>query len=372
MRTVLRSSVILFIFVLSAVVCDSPANANTPGVLPVAVRVVGNQLVDAYNQPMRLIGVNRSGTEYACVQGWGIFDGPSDASSVAAIASWHSDAVRVPLNEDCWLGINGVNSAYAGTNYQDAIESYVHRLNRAGMIAILDLHWSAPGSALATGQQVMADSDHSIAFWSSVAAAFQTDPGVVFDLYNEPHDISWSCWLDGCTTSAGWQAAGMQQMLDAVRRAGATQPVMVEGLDWGNDLSGWLANEPIDPLHQLVASAHLYNFTSCNTSSCWKQTLAPIAATVPLVAGEIGENDCSTGFINSFMAWADSVGVSYLGWAWDTWNCESGPSLIRSYSGSPTPYGVGLKNHMRVLASKSPVFAPISPSPHDSSRRSGS
>jgi hypothetical protein len=323
-----------------------------------AVKVVGNDLVNSSNQPMRLIGMDRSGTEYACVHGFGIFDGPSDSASVAAMASWHSDAVRVPLNEDCWLGINGVNPTFSGATYRNAIENYVRLLNNAGMVAILDLHWNAPGASLATGQQFMADADHSISLWSSVATAFRTNPAVVFDLYNEPHDISWSCWRNGCTTSAGWQAAGMQQMLDAVRNAGATQPVMIAGLNWANDLSGWLANEPSDQLHQLVASAHLYNFTGCSTSTCWNQILGPLAASVPLVTGELGENDCSSGFINSYMTWADSVGVSYLGWTWDTWDCRSGPSLITSYSGSPSPFGAGLQAHMAVLAAQSPIFAP--------------
>src|SRR5262245_16166535 len=77
-----------------------------------AVHVNGTHRVDQNGTPMRLLGVNRSGAEYACAQGWGIFDGPTDAASITAIASWHVNAVRVPLNEDCWLGINGVNPSY--------------------------------------------------------------------------------------------------------------------------------------------------------------------------------------------------------------------------------------------------------------------
>src|SRR5438270_302068 len=53
------------------------------------LHVVGNQIVNGSGQPVRLLGVDRSGTEYACIQGWGFFDGPSDAASVQAIASWH-------------------------------------------------------------------------------------------------------------------------------------------------------------------------------------------------------------------------------------------------------------------------------------------
>jgi endoglucanase len=372
MQRVLRSTLAVFGGLLGFVVVSGSVSLTTASaVQPLAVKVLGNDLVNGSNQPMRLVGMDRSGTEYACVHGFGFFDGPSDSNSVAAMGAWHSDAVRVPLNEDCWLGINGVNPAFSGVNYRVAIQNYVGLLNNAGMVAVLDLHWNAPGSSLATGQQVMADADHSISFWSSVATAFRTNPAVVFDLYNEPHDISWSCWRNGCTTSAGWHVAGMQQMLDAVRNAGATQPVMIGGLNWANDLSGWLANEPSDPLHQLVASAHLYNFTGCNTSTCWNQTLAPIAASVPLVTGELGENDCSSGFINSYMSWADSVGVSYLGWTWDTWDCRSGPSLITSYSGSPTAFGAGLQTHMATLAAQSPIFAPSgspgSPPPNNGS-----
>ena len=321
----------------------------------VRVRVSGNALVNGAGHPIRLLGVDRSGTEYACVQGWGIFDGPSDAASVAAIASWHADAVRVPLNEDCWLGLNGVNPADSGSAYRDAIASYVALLNSYGIVAILDLHWSAPGAEQATGQQVMADASHSPAFWSSVASTFASTPGVVFDLYNEPHDISWTCWLHGCVTPTGWVAAGMQTLVDAVRSAGAGQPVMAEGLTWGGNLTGWLSHEPVDPSHQLVASAHIYNFSGCDTPQCWQSTIAPVAAQVPVVTGELGENDCAQSFIDSYMAWADTHGISYLGWTWDAgggWTCTGGPTLITGYTGTATPMGAGLESHLASVAAE--------------------
>ena len=328
-----------------------------PGPSTVEVRVSGNQLVNGDGAPVRLLGVDRSGTEYACVQGWGIFDGPSDAASVAAMAAWHVDAVRVPLNEDCWLGINGVNPAYGGAAYRQAIAAYVQLLNASGIVAVLDLHWNAPGTELATGQQVMADATHSPAFWSSVASAFSATRGVVFDLYNEPHTISWTCWLHGCTTSAGWRAAGMQTLLDAVRSAGATQPVMVGGLGWAGTLSGWLSHEPVDPDHQLVASVHLYNFSGCATVACWDATIAPVAAAVPVVTGELGENDCGQSFVDAYMQWADAHGVSYLGWAWDAgggWTCSGGPSLITGYTGAPTGMGAGFRSHFAAVAAAHP------------------
>lgn len=323
-----------------------PASAQTGGVV---VHVQGNHLVGASGATIRLLGVNRSGTEYACAEGWGIFDGPSTPASIEAMRSWNIDAVRVPLNEDCWLGINGANPAYSGTNYRAAIENYVGALNAQGLIAVLDLHWSAPGSHLAVGQQEMADADHSPLFWRSVATAFKSDPGVIFDLYNEPHDISWTCWLNGCYVAAGWKAAGMQSLVDAVRSTGAGQPLMIAGDNWASDLSSWSSHEPVDPDHQLIAEAHIYDYNQCNNSTCWNDVLAPLAQKVPLVTGELGETDCGTGFIGAYMPWADRHGVSYLGWSWDTASCSKGPALITNYDGQPTTYGAGFEHHLQSL-----------------------
>ncbi len=329
--------------------------APAVGAPVLSVSVQGNTLVDGSGSHIRLLGVNRSGAEYACAQGWGIFDGPTDAASIAAMKSWHINTVRVPLNEDCWLGINGVNAPYGGANYRSAIGSYVTALHNAGLLVILDLHWNAPGATLATGQQVMTDADHSPAFWTSVATYFKTDPAVIFDLYNEPHDIPWPCWRDGCTTSGGWQAAGMQSLVDAVRSTGATQPVLLGGLGWSSDLSQWLTYKPTDPANQTAASFHVYNFSGCSTSACWASAVGPVAASVPVVTGEIGENDCVTAFIAAYMAWADTNGVSYLGWTWNTWDCSSGPALISAYDGTPTSFGIGFRDHLAALARRAPA-----------------
>ena len=67
--------------------------------------------------------------------------------------------VRLGLNEDCWLGINGVPAAYADINYQRAVIDYVSELTANGMYAIVDLHWTAPGTVPATSLRAMPDED---------------------------------------------------------------------------------------------------------------------------------------------------------------------------------------------------------------------
>ena len=96
-----------------------------------AVQVIGNHLADGEGSPIRLIGVNRSGSEYACItEGLGVFDGPTGKRAIAAMKTWRINAVRVPLNEDCWLGINGAPAEYSAARYHEAVKELRHPLAR--------------------------------------------------------------------------------------------------------------------------------------------------------------------------------------------------------------------------------------------------
>ncbi|MFI6438682.1 cellulase family glycosylhydrolase [Streptomyces sp. NPDC050759] len=334
---------------------------------PPVLRASGNKLVDADGATRRLLGVNRSGGEFMCVQGRGIFDGPVDDASVKAIADWKANTVRIPLNEECWLGLSTIDPAYAGANYINAVKDLVAKVKAHGMTPVVELHWtygqytgnSAGCSDVhASCQKPMPDMQYTPSFWASVANTFKNDRTVVFDLFNEPYPDratstttqAWQCWRDGGSCPGiGYEVAGMQDLVDSVRGTGATNLILAGGIAYSNDLSQWLTYRPADPAGNLAAAWHVYNFNACANESCWNSTLAPVAAQVPLVAGEIGENTCAHGFIDQVMKWFDDRGLSYLGWTWNTWDCSSGPSLISSYDGTPTAFGTGLRDHLRAL-----------------------
>jgi len=364
-------------FKLNGTLCNSDSGPTDPpdptdppapgdGTAP-ALRVSGNKLVDAAGRTRRMLGVNRSGGEFMCVQGRGIWDGPVDDASVRAIADWKANTVRIPLNEECWLGLSNIQPQYAGANYVNAVKDLVAKVRANGMTPMLELHWtygqytgnsSGCSDVHASCQKPMPDMQYTPSFWTSVASTFKDDPTVVFDLFNEPYPDraastttqAWQCWRDGGTCPGiGYQVAGMQDLVDAIRATGAKNLILAGGLAYSNDLSQWLAYKPTDPAGNLAAAWHVYNFNTCSNESCWNSTLAPVAAQVPLVAGEIGENTCAHGFVDQVMKWFDDRGLSYLGWTWNTWNCSTGPSLISSYDGTPTAYGIGLRDHLRAL-----------------------
>jgi hypothetical protein len=295
------------------------------------LHVVGNKLYDASNNQVVLHGVNKSGTEYSCINNTGIFD-PANSNTlqvVQSIKSWTGiNAVRIPMNEDCWLAINGAPAAYSGANYQSALKAFVDLLVQNNIYPILELHWTAPGTTKATGQQPMLDRDHSTTFWTQVATAYKTYGTVIFDPHNEPFpdnnsdtNAAWQCWRDGGTCSGvSYQAAGMQEIVTAISQS----------------------------------------------QTCWDQAPASVATQVPLIAGEFGEHydgaHCTNTLVNTFMNWMDTKNASYVAWTWNNWgDCLS--LVTNESTGAATAWGTFYKNHVAALNSNPAPTASISASP---------
>lgn len=349
-----------------------PTADMLPESYPRGLHAVGNTIEDADGKRITLRGVNRSGTEYKCAEGGGIFDGPSDEASVRAIASWNVNAVRIPLNESCWLGINKAPSRFSGSVYKQAILDYVALLHKYALIPILELHWATPGTMLAGMQLPMPNVDHSAELWTDVATTFKDDDGVVFEPFNEPFPdgnrdsaSAWQCWRDGCRMTAprdaqgmvrdDYDAIGMQGLVDAIRATGSEHLILLGGVQFSNNLSQWLTHQPQDPLpvQNLAAAWHVYNFNGCRARACWDAAPAGVAAEVPLVATEIGEDDCGDTFIDPLMQFLDEKGAGYLAWTWNAYGAcvpkGQAYSLISDFN-CPVPNSVfaeTFRNHVQ-------------------------
>lgn len=348
------------------------------------LHVVSNTIQNGNGQVLFLHGVDRGQTEYECMDGTDVT--PRTQAVVNAIKSWNANIVRVPLNEDCWLGINtnSKNAAYMGVPYRRNILNWVNLLTSNNLVVIVDLHSNAPGATPSTNQLPMPDADHAPAYWKSVAAVFKSNSSVIFDLFNEPlpyFDIenqyakgssgtAWQCWLNGGNICTGdpkitYAAVGMQALVNAVRQTGARNVLMLGGLQYSNDLTQWLAHKPIDPQNNLVASWHVYAMNSCANQSCWDSKIAPVAAQVPLIAGEFGigppaitrKTDCDAPFLNSLWSFFDNHQLGYVVWKFNVWPGSCGDrdsfnwALISNESGTRTPYGDLYYHHLQGLPS---------------------
>lgn len=294
--------------------------------------VVGNRLTDARTGATWVPrGVNWPDLEYSCVFQY-VPEHP--AAETTAMAGWNVNVVRLPLNQDCWLGTDGApNGDWASAAaYRAAVQDRVQDAHDAGLVVILDLHWTAPAGVLADGQRAMTDAQ-SVTFWSQVAAAYRDDPSVMFELFNEPYNfaesgsaaLTWDCWQNGgCQvdqveqgqplSGQTYAVTGMTQLLAAVRDAGAEQPALLGGLNYSNDLTQWLAHRPAGD-DQLVAAFHNYDGQGCGPA-CWNSTILSVAAQVPVVMTEFGYSFAKPNWMANVMAFGDDNGIGYLPWAW--------------------------------------------------------
>jgi endoglucanase len=326
-----------------------------------ALHVAGDRILDAEGNEVVFRGVNRSGTEYRCVQATAdtspehrFFDGPGHAESIDVMKTWNITAVRVPLNETCWLGINGVLPEASGENYRAVIEEYVGMILDVGLVPILDLHWAAPGTVQARRLQPMPNRDHTVEFWRSVAERFLHDERVVFEPYNEPFPAgntngaaAWDCWERGCVadlavrageTSTPYEAVGVGELVAAIRETGARNLILLGGVQYSNSLSEWLRRRPYDPIGNLAASWHVYNNNSCRDATCWNGVPAEVARQIPIVATEVGQNDCGDGvFVAPLLEFLDANANGYLAWSWNAYGpcAASGSTMMR-----PNPWSL--------------------------------
>lgn len=375
--------------------CSSAWLTAAQAATPLAIQVSGRQLVNGLGTVVQLRGVNYSGYEFAAVQGWSTADPSGAQAGVAggpdlnALKAWKANALRVPLNAASWLGYRCVDTDGVthnpdpGGNYRASVQSLVSRANAAGLYVILDLHWTAPGAYCPLLQTQMADADHALSFWASVARLFKANPAVVFELYNEPffnfdfEGDPWAAMMKGtsgqfsgfpATSGSGhwvnvqrpWKAASYQAMINVVRATGARNVVLVGGMQYAQDLSGWLANRPTDPLNQMGAAWHPYRLYQ----SAWDypypnfypqvftDALAILNAGIPLVMTEIGGQNTpgtpSCPICDTVTAFADAQGVGVLAWTWDLWG-DPENVLIRDAAGTPTD-GLGVAFRRWLLA----------------------
>jgi hypothetical protein len=315
--------------------------------LPPELRVVGNQIQTADGKAVWLQGVSLASLEWSAA-GDNILK-----STEHAITDWKANVIRQPVRETFWFG-KGDYQNDGGAGYRQLIDDSINLAAVHGAYVVIDLHrFRAPTA------------DH-VAFWREVAAKYRNHPAVLFELLNEPHDISWEVWRDGGpVTDRGKAAAaeakgsalvendaklvafhsvGMQAVLDAVRDTGARNIVIVGGLDWGYDLSGIVAGYSLDDRggNGIVYSTHVYPW-----KSDWQGKFLALVDKHPLFVGELGGEPEPMSFIpperhEDPHTWApDMLGLiqkhklHWTGWCFHT---RASPRLLADWDYTPTDY----------------------------------
>jgi hypothetical protein len=306
----------------------------------------GNRILDETGAPVTLRGAVLNGLE----------NDPSapqvTQQAVLEARAWGANFVRVPLGEQFWLPTNCDYSP----SYESTVNQVVNWITSLGMLALLDLDYNTVGGCLAGAPHNMADAAQSLPFWSAVASKYASNPLVAFDLYNEPHNISDQVWLGGGVTTdyylpwQTYQAAGMQQLYNAVRSTGAQNLVFVSGNVWASTVPSTLVNGT-----NIVYAAHAYTCPNAAPPSCSNSAPydpAPLldhwvgaSASVPVVVTEFGWPAQNDGAYNAnVISFAQSEGWGWAAYAFQDTQQSSNWDLtarwVNSQTAEPAPSGM--------------------------------
>jgi hypothetical protein len=318
---------------------EEPNKAKWPKML----KVVGNRLHDTDGKEVWLQGVNAGGLETLPQ------DKQAIKSTIVAIEEWKSNCIRLPMNEAHWYG----KSAYqndGGKEYRDTIDQIVTLAANRGAYVVIDLH------------RFRAPKPEHADFWKDAALHYKDHPAVLFDVFNEPHGISWEVWKNGGLVgkkegvdesaflsaeekakNQGFQSVGMQGLVDAVRSTGAKNIIIAGGLFWCNDLSGIINGYALD---DKGGNGIMYSWHTYNWHPNWARTVA-VAEKYPIFLGEVGadthkmefipaaaQEDPYT-FVPDMLGFIQKYKINWTGWCLHP---KATPVLISDWNYTPTPY----------------------------------
>ncbi len=343
-------------------------NATGDDLLP-ELHVSGNDIVNNKGGKVWLRGVNVASLEWSA-------DGQGKILTTVrtAIRDWKVNIVRIPLTQDRWFGKTpGQNDE--GLGYKNLVGRIVELCETNHCYVILDLHWSDCNDwGRNIGQHSMPDRN-SLAFWKDFAAVYANNPAVIFDLYNEPHDVSWEVWRNGGSITdkpntrrsdppKTFDCVGMQQLLDAVRATGAKNMVIAGVLGWASDFSGILKDGGLsDPKgNGVVYADHCYDNRD-ETAYQWIAEMEAASARFPIIVSEFGGRS-GPGRKMPSENWLLHVMVALHEhrWSWVAWDLHpgAGPTLISDWNYTPTEqFGVYVKRML--CENKAPDYTPPGP-----------
>lgn len=264
----------------------------------------GNRILSLRTgEPLLLRGVNLSGMEYSSERCAGLTAAEADC----IVKGWRSNIVRLPFVQS--LVLSGDGRDYVA-ELQEMVEMFATR----GAYSILDLQWLDRDKVWGPGDnRVPPQPDEGTLFcWELLSHSFRGVPHVIFDLFNEPHDISLTQWL-------GWAS----RITERIRAIDPDRVVMVGGLDWAYDL-----RDIVIPFANVIYSTHVY----ANKRPGWSAAFGEIALTRPVFAGEWGGEAKDLAWGRRLAAYFRELGIGWTAWSWRDW-----PHLQKD--GIATPFG---------------------------------
>ncbi|KLD72200.1 glycoside hydrolase family 5 protein [Xanthomonas pisi] len=322
--------------------------------------LAGLSSAHAQTRALTYAGVNLSGAEFASSKKPGVLNKDymyASASDYTYFAGVGMNTIRLPI---LWERLQPSARGELDPAQLALVQQAVARAKAAGMYLVIDIHNYAKYYGYKIGGPEVPVATFTD-LWRRLALAFNGDNAVIFGLMNEPNNISSSEW-----------AGAAQAAIDAIRRTGANNLILVPGALWtgahswysptSDGYSNAVALASIyDPLNRYAFEVHQYlDADSSGTSSV---CVSPTVGAERLrnftewlrtngkrgFLAEFGtaSNQVCNEALRGMLGYMESNADVWLGWTW--WAAGSWWNLSYAYNVHPNKDGTD-KPQMSILS----------------------
>jgi hypothetical protein len=261
------------------------------------------------------------------------------AAELAQAVADHVNLIRFQVSE---FGLNPADPLYDPA-YAAEVQQGVAMARADGLNVIISLQAESPA-----GNETRCPLPDAGAAtdWHELATMFASDPGTMFELYNEPGlsatANNWQEWANGGTVFNGrgpCQAVGMQSLIDEIRAAGADNVIILPGLAGETTFAGMpTLRDPADPTDpQLAYGIHYPDLTQ--ESSEWDSEFGDMSGRLPVIVTEWQANAFTNCIPDAprtaplLLAYLALHQIGIVGFAFDLPG-----TIVADYSYAPTTY----------------------------------
>lgn len=236
------------------------------------------------------------------------------------------NVIRIPVHPDRW-----VKDKDYFWRYLVPLVTWAGKYNN---YAVIDLHFIG-NIATGAGNEMPDIKENSreftLNFWKQTAAYFKDAPNVIFEICNEPAQIS----------SEEWHKSA-EDIVSVIRKTGAKQLIIVGGIDYSYDLS-WVKKTPVK-YDNIAYAAHVYP-----SKKDWDYYFGDVSEKYPVLITEWGfvdQNESKTkqsylvgdadSFGKPFIKYLNDRGIGWIAcWYDDGWE----PAMFKDNFKGKTNYG---------------------------------
>lgn len=233
------------------------------------------------------------------------------------------------------------------------LETEVAAARNANLFVIIDWHvigepdgWYKP-TAAANHNYYSFNTDFDLAknFWQEMALKYQTDRGVLFELWNEPvnqkDNLAWS-----------QLRPYFSELVELIRNTGSQNMIILSGVSWDYDLRG-IKDNPISE-ENIAYAWHFYG-NNFNKNLNWEKALDGLDGLYPVMLTEWGSNDerdfgysvksglNSYNYLETIKNVIIKKDLSYTAWCWHS-ICE--PNMFNKNWQTLSSYGTLVKDFL--------------------------